>query len=115
VRGNAEDVDLLLTNHAFPGHDIATETITWHVQGARKPASASLLRIDEDNGNSRQAWLDMGAPDYLDASQVVALERSSALRASRVPISARDGGFDLEISLPPHAIAAVRIELARGS
>jgi xylan 1,4-beta-xylosidase len=115
VRGNADHVDLLLTNHAFPRHDIATETITWHVQGSRKPASAILLRIDEDKGNSRQAWLDMGAPDYLDASQVAALERSSALRASRVPISARDGGFDLEISLPPHAIAAVRIELARGN
>ena len=115
VRGNADRVDLLLTNHAFPRHDIATEAVTWHLQTPRKPASASLLRIDEDNGNSRQAWLDMGAPDYLDASQVAAIEQSSSLHASHVPVGARDGGFDIEISLPPHAIAAVRVELARGA
>ncbi|HJP99260.1 MAG TPA: hypothetical protein VJ862_11910 [Rhodanobacteraceae bacterium] len=112
VRGGADQVDLLLTNHAFPRHDIATENITWHVQGPRKSTSASLLRIDESNGNSRQAWLDMDSPDYLDANQVAAIEDASRLQTARAPIKARDGGFDIEVSLPPHAIAAIRVELA---
>jgi xylan 1,4-beta-xylosidase len=113
VRSDAGHVDLLLTNHAFPRHDIATESITWHVQGPRKPASASVLRLDDDHGNSRRAWLDMGSPDYLDSAQVAALDEASRLQATPVPVTTHDDGFDIEISLPPHAVAAIRLELAR--
>jgi xylan 1,4-beta-xylosidase len=113
VRSDADHVDLLLTNHVFPHHDIRTESITWHVQGPRKPASASVQRIDEGHGNSRRAWLDMDSPDYLDRGQVAALDEASRLQPAPLPITAHDDGFDIGISLPPHAVAAIRLELAR--
>lgn len=112
VRADAAHVDLLLTNHAFPRHAIATEAVTWHAASARKPAKASVQRIDDDHCNSRRAWLDMGSPAYLDAGQVAGLDAASQLRPEPIPVAAHDGGFDIHLDLPPHGIAAVRVELA---
>ncbi|HJR11839.1 MAG TPA: hypothetical protein VJ823_10560 [Rhodanobacteraceae bacterium] len=111
VRADDTHVDLLLGNHAFPRHAIAAEAVTWHVQSARKPKSARVQRIDDDHCNSRQAWVDMGSPDYLDARQVAELDDASRLKAEPVAISARDGGFDIQLNLLAHGIAAVRVEL----
>ncbi|MGH7225150.1 MAG: GH39 family glycosyl hydrolase [Gemmataceae bacterium] len=111
VRGDDTHVDLLLANHAFPRHDIALEAVTWHVQSSRKAASANVRRVDDDHCNSRQAWVGMGSPEYLDARQVTELDDVSQLKSDPVAIAAHDDGFDIQINLPPHAIAAVRVEL----
>jgi xylan 1,4-beta-xylosidase len=112
VRSGDAHVDLLLGNHAFPRQDIATEAVTWHVRSPRRAKSARVRRVDDDHCNSRQAWLDMGSPGYLDARQVAELDDASQLKAEPVAIDARDDGFDISLDLPPHGIAAVRVELA---
>lgn len=112
VRADPTHVDLALTNHAFPHHAIAAEAVTWHVQSARRPVSAYVQRVDASHCNARQAWADMGAPDYLDARQVDALDAASQLKAETIAISAQADGFDLQLELPPHALAVVRVELA---
>ena len=112
VRSDDTHVDLLLGNHAFPRHAIAAEAVTWHVQSARKPKAASVHRIDDDHCNSRQAWVDMGSPGYLDAGQVAELDAASQLKAEPIALAAHDDGFDIQLRLPPHAIAAVRVDLA---
>jgi xylan 1,4-beta-xylosidase len=112
VRADDTHVDLLLTNHAFPRHAIATESVTWHVQGSRTPKAASVQRVDDAHCNSRQAWEDMGAPGYLDARQIVALDEASQLQSESIAVAPHDGGFDIRLDLPPHGIAAVRVELA---
>ncbi len=112
VRADADHLDLLLANHAFPRHDIANEAVTWHVKGSRKARSASVQRIDDGHCNSRQAWVDMGSPDYLDAQQVAELGEASQLKADKVAIEQQDDGFEIQLNLPPHAVAAVRVELA---
>lgn len=111
VRSDATHVDLVLANHAFPHHAIANEAVTWRLQGTRKPRRASVQRVDDDHCNSRQAWVDMGSPDYLDAAQVAELKAVSALASEPIAISAHDGGFDIDLHVPPHGIAAVRVEL----
>ncbi|HEX5489395.1 MAG TPA: hypothetical protein VFX04_09670 [Rhodanobacteraceae bacterium] len=112
VRTDDDHIDLLLSNHAFPRHGISSEAVTWHVTGSRKAKSAVVQRVDSGHCNSRQAWTDMGSPDYLDAGQVTALDEASQLKPEPVAIAAHDDGFDIGITLPPHAIAAVRVELA---
>jgi xylan 1,4-beta-xylosidase len=112
VRADGTHVDLLLGNHAFPRQDIATESVTWHVQGSRKPKAARVQRVDGDHCNSRQAWVQMGSPEYLDAKQVAALDEASRLKTDPIAIEAHDGAFDIRLDLPPHAIAVVRVELA---
>jgi xylan 1,4-beta-xylosidase len=112
VRANDTHVDLLLGNHAFPRQAIATEAVTWHVHASRKPKAARIQRVDDGHCNSRQAWVDMGSPGYLDAKQVAELDEASRLKAEPIAITAYDDGFDIQLDLPPHAIAAVRVELA---
>jgi xylan 1,4-beta-xylosidase len=111
VRSNATHIDLLLGNHAFPHQAIATEAVTWHVQSSRKPKSARVQRVDAGHCNSRQAWVAMGSPGYLDAKQAAELDDASQLKAEPVAVDAHDDGFDITLNLPPHAIAAVRVEL----
>lgn len=112
VRADDTHVDLLLSNHAFPRHDISSEAVTWHVTSSRKASSANVQRVDDDHCNSRQAWVDMGSPDYLDATQVAELDEASQLKSEPVAIATHGDGFDIQLNLPPHAIAAVRVELA---
>ncbi len=112
VRRDANHVDLLLTNHAFPRHGIAREAVTWHVSSRRKAKGASVQRVDDGHCNTRQAWTAMGSPDYLDERQVAGLHEVSQLRAEPLAIQPFDGGFDIRLDLPPHAIAAARVELA---
>lgn len=112
VRADDSYVDLLLTNHAFPRHAISNEAVTWHVQSSREPKTASVQRVDDAHCNSRAAWLDMGSPGYLDARQVGALDQASQLESESVAIVPQGEGFDIRLDLPPHAIAAVRVELA---
>lgn len=112
VRSDDTHVDLALTNHAFPHHHISPEAVTWHVTSAHKPKSASVQHVDDDHCNSRQAWVDMGSPDYLGAKQVAELDEASQLKTEPVAIQANGDGFDIQLNLPPHAIAAVRVELA---
>jgi xylan 1,4-beta-xylosidase len=112
VRTDDQHIDLLLTNHVFPRHDIANETITWHVTSSRKPAGARAQRVDDEHCNSLQAWQDMGAPDYLDAQQVAELDQVSQLQSEEIAVQPHGGGFDIQLNLPPHAIAAVHVELA---
>jgi xylan 1,4-beta-xylosidase len=112
VRANDTHVDLLLGNHAFPRQAIATEAVTWHVHASRKPKAARIQRVDDGHCNSRQAWVDMGSPGYLDAKQVAELDEASRLKAEPIAITAYDDGFDIQLDLPPHGIAAVRVELA---
>ncbi len=113
VRKDARHVDLLTTNHTFPRQAIAAEAITWHVQSTRKVVRASVQRVDDEHANARQAWVDMGSPDYLDARQVAELDRASQLQPEALAINANGDGFDLQLNLPAHAIAAVQVELAR--
>jgi xylan 1,4-beta-xylosidase len=112
VRADDTHVDLALSNHAFPRHDIAPEAVTWHVNSSRKPVSATVQRVDDSHCNSRQAWVDMGSPGYLDARQVAELDEVSQLTAEKLAIAQHADGFDIQLNLPPHAIAVVRVELA---
>ncbi|HJR13303.1 MAG TPA: hypothetical protein VJ833_05330 [Rhodanobacteraceae bacterium] len=112
VRTDDTHVDLLLTNHAFPRHDIATETVTWHVQSSRKARRAGIQRVDDDHCNTRKAWVDMGSPGYLDAKQIAELDEASQLKSEPIAVQNNDDGFDIRINLPPHGITAARVELA---
>ena len=112
TRSDDTHVDLLSGNHAFPRQDIAPQAVTWHIRSSRKPKGARVQYVDDDHCNSRQAWVDMGSPDYLDVKQVAELDEVSQLQSEPVAIQPHDDGFDIRLNLLPHGIAAVRVELS---
>lgn len=112
VRGPHQLV-VLLTNHAFPRHPIATEQVQISLHGAQAPAEAWLERIDAEHCNPRKLWEAMGSPKYPDADQLLRLQDTSELR--REPLSCKQdaGNLALQLDLPPHAVAAITLEYPR--
>lgn len=106
-------ITVLLTNHAQPRHDIVTELVEVRLTDAPAPLAAYLQRIDEDHANPRRRWREMGEPEYPSPSQVAQLEAASRLVKEPLGVEHADGTIRFEIDLPPHAVAAVTLELER--
>lgn len=110
VRGKGE-ITVLATNHAPPRHPIGAERIVVELSGTAAPLGGWIRRVDTDHANPKRAWQDMGSPEYPSEAEVGALEAASRLVDE--PIAWRYGErIAVECTLPPHAVAAIRLEFA---
>jgi xylan 1,4-beta-xylosidase len=103
----------LIVNHALPRHAIARVRVRVHLAHAPEPSAAWIERIDEDHANAKNRWEASGAPEYLDAATLERLHEASRLTREVCPWTWREGRIDLELELPPHAVAAFTLEFAR--
>ena len=106
-------VTVLLVNHALPQHSIARVLVRVHLSHAPEPATAWIERIDEDHANAKRRWQALGAPEYLDGAAVAQLHEASRVTRQACPWTWHDGRIALGIELPPHAVAALTVELTR--
>jgi xylan 1,4-beta-xylosidase len=72
-------------------------------------AGASVRRIDTEHANPKQLWVAMGSPEYLNRAQVELLAAASISARAPLPVSTDAAGVSFELTLPPLAVAAVRI------
>ncbi len=105
-------ITVLLTNHAQPRHDIVTQLVQLNLTDASAPLAAYIERIDEDHANPRRHWREMGEPEYLSRSQVEQLEAASRLVKEPLSFTYENNTVRFDVDLPPHAVAAVTLELA---
>jgi xylan 1,4-beta-xylosidase len=105
-------ITVLLTNHAQPRHDIATELVEVRLTDAPAPRAACIERIDEDHANPRRRWQEMGEPEYPSRFEVEQLEDASRLVKEPFRLAYADRTIRFDVELPPHAVAAVTLELA---
>jgi xylan 1,4-beta-xylosidase len=107
-------VTILLTNHALPRHPIETEHV--HIQLARSspPRAVYAERIDEDHANPKRSWQEMGSPEYLREHEIEQLQKASQMARQPHAWNYQDGTLDLDIRLPPHAVAAITVEFDTG-
>lgn len=105
-------VTVLCTNHALPRHPICTEHVHVRLTGAREPCCAYVERIDEVHANPKRLWRELGEPEYLSAQQVEQLQEASRVRREPYPWRYQDRVIHLDVALPPHAVAAITLELA---
>jgi xylan 1,4-beta-xylosidase len=121
VEGTHETVDawvvrkgagatVMLTNHALPRRPIEAQRVRFELADAPEPRAAYLERIDDDHANARAAWVRMGRPEYLSATQVDRLEEASRLVQEPQPYRYQEGQVRFEVDLPPHAVAAITME-----
>jgi xylan 1,4-beta-xylosidase len=103
---------VLLTNHTTPGHSIDTEAIKIRLDSASEPFAAHIQRIDATHANARALWEQMGQPEYLTETEVEQLQEGSLLVKEKQSWSYNDRAMFLEMSLAPHAVAAITIEFA---
>lgn len=121
VAGSHETVDawvvrkehslsVVLTNHALPRHPIKTEQVHIKLTDAPKARYAYVERIDEAHANPRRSWCEMGEPEYLSASEVELLQGASRMWKEPQSCEYEDRVLHLDITLPPHAVAAITVE-----
>jgi xylan 1,4-beta-xylosidase len=103
---------VLLVNHALPRHPIQTEQVHVRLTDAPAPTSSVLQRIDEDHANAKRAWREAGEREYLTAQDVERLEDASRIGREPIAWTYDAATIGLELALPPHAVAAVTLELA---
>ncbi len=102
---------VMLTNHALPRHPIETERVHVSLTGARAPLTAAVARIDAEHANAKARWCALGEPSYPSAAQVDAMHEASAVIPELQPWAYANGTIELECTLPPHAVAAITIDL----
>lgn len=61
---------------------------------------------------NRRRWLEMGEPEYLSRSQVEQIEAASRLLKEPLGFSYENRTIRFDVDLPPHAVAAVTLDLA---
>jgi xylan 1,4-beta-xylosidase len=110
----AHTVTVLLTNHALPRHAIATETVRITLANAPNSCSATVRRIDQMHANGKRLWRDAGAPDYPSVSEVARWQDASCMVKEPHHCLVVDENLQIDLALPPHAVAAVTLEFARG-
>jgi xylan 1,4-beta-xylosidase len=108
VRSGAE-LQLLLTNHAMPGHPIAAEQVQLRLSNAAEPSYVRVSRIDDEHAHARRVWEEMGSPVNLDPEQLAALQDASRLNWRPLDYQLQQGQVELDVNIPPYAVVAVSI------
>jgi xylan 1,4-beta-xylosidase len=103
-------VTVLLTNHAGPRHPIKTEQVRVELAHAPGRGYAFADRIDETHANPKRLWREMGGLEYLSARQVGQLQEASRMLKEPHPCEYDGRALHFDITLPPHAVAAVTVE-----
>jgi len=107
-----KDVAVLLTNHTLPRHSIRTERVHIKLIGAQEPRSAYVERIDDSHANAKGVWREMGEPEYLSLNEMERLQDASRTEKELSPWKYEDQALGIDITMPPHAVAVITLELA---
>jgi xylan 1,4-beta-xylosidase len=102
----------LLTNHALPRHSIETESVDIQLTGLLSPRSVYIERIDDNHANAKRLWIEMGKPALPTEREVEQLHVTSQIAREPLQWKFEAGTLHLELTMPPHAIAAITVELA---
>lgn len=103
---------ILLVNTAPPRHDLVPARTVVHLETTASVRTATIERIDETHANAKNAWVEMGAPEYLRPADVDGLHAASMLQAEPCEVASDDTGVHVTVDLPPNGVAAVTLELA---
>lgn len=111
----ARDLDrltVLLNNHAMPRNPIEPVHAKMTLIHCGRPLSASIRRIDALHANPKQRWQEWGEPEYLTADEVDRLHACSEMESQAQSLDFNDETIAFEVDVPPHAVAAITIELS---
>ena len=108
---NRDAVTVLVTNHALPRHPIKAESVEVKLTGLTSPRNVYIERIDDDHANAKRLWIEMGKPALPTEREVEQLHVASQIVREPVPWKHAGKTLHLKFRMPPHAIAAITVEL----
>jgi xylan 1,4-beta-xylosidase len=112
VKG-AENLTLIVYNHNIPGAEIRAEEVAITLKGFAPSGPVSIARIDAQNANPKQKWIELGSPEYPDGKTLAQMEQASLLAPGTLDIQTNSDGCTLRFMIPAHGIADIRLNLAR--
>ena len=110
-RNTSGTTRVLLINQAMPRHAIATETVRLRLSGvgARRAATATIARIDEDYCNPARRWQELGAPEYLNAATLETLQGASVSAPMAQTLHQQGDEITFDVTLPVQSLALISI------
>ncbi|MGQ9779433.1 MAG: GH39 family glycosyl hydrolase [Bacillota bacterium] len=118
AEGGEETVECLATtgrrglavvvyNHQIPRAPIRGETVRLRVRHQLRGTHVQLVRIDEEHGNPKRLWQELGSPVYLKPDMVERLCLESAPRPEHIPWEWEEGEARLAFTVPPHGVVGI--------
>jgi xylan 1,4-beta-xylosidase len=111
VVSRVDAITVLITNHVLPRHPIRAESVRIQLTGLLAPRNVYIERIDDDHANAKRLWIEMGKPALPTEREVEQLHVASQIARASLPWKCEAGTLHLEFTVPPHAIAAITVEL----
>ena len=112
---NSKAVTVLICNQALPRHPIRTEHVHMQLSDILPPTDVYIERIDDDHANAKNAWLQMGKPQFPTRRQVETLNLASQLVRETQNWKYENASVWLDVTMAPHSVAAVTLEFAAAS
>ncbi len=103
---------LLVYNHNIPGADIRTEEVAITLKGFVPSVPASIARIDAQNANPKQKWIDLGSPEYPNSKELTQIEQASFVIPDAQDFITNLNGSTIRCMIPAHGIAEITLHTA---
>jgi xylan 1,4-beta-xylosidase len=103
------DLTLLVYNHNIPGAEIRDEEVVIHLKGLAPADPVSISRIDIQNANPKQKWIDLGRPEYPNQKDLAQIDQASQVSHDVLNVENNPEGCILRFIIPAHGIAAMTI------
>jgi len=106
VRGKS-GISLLVYNHNIPGGDIHEEDVTVTLKGMTPAKPITIVRVDGQNANAKQKWIELGSPEYPTAQELAEIELASQLVQETLNFKQNPDGCAIHFSMPAHGGALI--------
>jgi xylan 1,4-beta-xylosidase len=106
VKGDSS-LTLLAYNHNIPGANISAEAVSLSLKNPQPFPRALIGRIDAQNANPKQEWLDLGSPEYPSQKELRQIRRASEMRFEYFNLEFKSDISTLNFIIPPHGIVAI--------
>ena len=100
---------VLAYNQQIPDQPAGKETVELQIDNC-SVTCAEIFRIDEEHGNARKLWDNMGCPEYPDADQMGRLYQASVLGREELAIRKTETGIKVEFEIPEYGVALIQLK-----
>jgi len=109
VRG-ASGLALMVYNHNIPGGGIRDEEVLITMKGMTPANPITAARVDGQNANPKQKWIDLGSPEYPTVQELAQIEQASQIVYDVLNFEQNPDGCTFRFVIPAHGVAVVLVQ-----
>ncbi len=106
-----DGLKIIVYNHNVFDEKIKDESIAIIIKNIEGVKEICLKRIDENHTNPKEAWIEMGKPEYLNADQLEKLHQVSEMRVENYDFEILDNNnIRVSLSIPAHGVCGIHVK-----